>query len=99
MSLPQSLAWHPSRNTTDQNGNKENVCFMFVVGMQRWGCPAVFYRRSDRALWHRQTDAGKASRQSTEELERISNINNSANTFLYSRKIKVWTSALERGRG
>ncbi|KAF0044412.1 hypothetical protein F2P81_003570 [Scophthalmus maximus] len=30
-------------------------------GLQRWGCPPVFYNRPDRTLWHQQNDSGKAS--------------------------------------
>lgn len=74
---------------------------MFVVGqgLQRWGCPPVFYNRPDRTLRLRQNDSGKASWQSTEELKCIYIINNSEHAFLYRDKIKVCSSAYERWRG
>lgn len=46
-----------------------NLVFVVGQGLQRWGCPPVFYNRSDRTLRHRQNDSGKASWQRTGKAE------------------------------
>lgn len=62
--------------------------FLFVAGqgLQRWGCPPVFYNRPDRKLWHQQNDSGKAAWQSSEELKCICIINNSVHAFFKLRQ-------------
>lgn len=63
-----------------------NLMCVAGEGLQRWGCPSVFYNTSSRTLWHRQSESGESSRRGTEEPKCIYNINNSDWLIFLCRK-------------